>query len=307
MNSTTVLTRRLHLIRLLQPPYTYPSKELLQKRLLEQGFEAVSERTFERDQADLRQEYGLSIRYDSRRRGYYLYLPPDEDPADFRQFVQLLERKERLDFLSESIGGRHSASRYLELENNPHFTGLDLLADLWQALLGRRVVQFTYRPYSQAEPKVRTAEPGLLFEYRNRFYLAAWDRQVSGLRTFGLDRITDLTLTDQTFVQDRTAECKTYRNHVIGVTAPANQTPERVVLRFTAAEGNYVRSLPMHPSQRILRDDAHGLEIELHVIPNHELEREILGYGQEVEVLAPASLRTALAARLRQTLARYQT
>jgi predicted DNA-binding transcriptional regulator YafY len=306
MNQSAALRRHLHLIRLLDRPYSYPSKAKLLDKLNALDLGTVSERTLERDLKTLRNEYFLEPAYDPRRRGYYLHFAPDEDLCDFHAFVRLLERRERLEFLTLSIGSQHSASRYLELEDNQHFAGLGLLSDLWNALLASRVVEFTYQPYSGSESR-RKVEPGLIFEYRNRFYLAAHCTSARGLRTFGLDRIRELIVTAQVFSADRRAECRTYRAHVIGVTAPADQPIEQVVLRFTASEGNYVKSLPMHPSQHIVEDTNEHLVIALDVVVNHELQREILAYGPQVEVLEPTTLRQQIVTCLQQMQARYQT
>lgn len=305
MNKSAALHRHLCLIRQLQPPYSYPAKEVLVARLKDLGFPAASNRTLERDFNAITHEYGLPVQFHHLQRGYYLSLPTDEDVSDFHQFLQLLERRERLEFLSSSIGNAHEVSRFLQLEKNSHFTGLDQLPRLWEALRARRVVQFTYRSYAGTPPRRRTVEPGLIFEDRNRWYLAGRDQEIDRLRTFGLDRISDLVFTDRFVAVDRTDEYRSHRQHVIGVTAPPDQPVERVVLRFTPLEGNYVISLPMHGSQRVLRNDDRGVDIELRVIPNFELEREILGYGEEVEVLEPASLREKIAARLRKMGERY--
>ncbi len=95
MNQLETLRRRLQLIRLVDRPYLYPSKQTLIERL-SVDFDAVSDRTVERDIESIAKSYQIYIRHDRHRTGYYLDLPTDEDVADFEQFVQLLERRERL-------------------------------------------------------------------------------------------------------------------------------------------------------------------------------------------------------------------
>ncbi|MDJ1485735.1 WYL domain-containing protein [Cytophagaceae bacterium YF14B1] len=305
MKKSIILRRQLRLIHMVEKPYTYPSQKTIEDRLREYGIDAAAERTLEWDRKHLREEYGIHIRYNTKRKGYYLDIPPDEDVSEFPKFVNLLERRERLEFLSESIGGKHSASRYLQLEGNSQFSGLELLSDLWNAMLASRVIQFTYRPYTSDETKDRIVEPGLLFEYRNRWYLAAYCHTAQSLRTFGLDRMSKLMVTDQTFTTNRADQCRNYRNHVIGVTTPSDEEEKEVLLRFTANEGKYVKSLPMHSSQQIVEDTPTHLIIKLIVTPNHELEREILAYGEEVEVLAPDTLREKVKSRLQKAIAKY--
>jgi predicted DNA-binding transcriptional regulator YafY len=70
---------------------------------------------------------------------------------------------------------------------------------------------------------------------------------------------------------------------------------ERVVLRFTPLQAKYVKALPMHPSQKVVKEDKDSAVIELLVQPNRELHNELLAMGEGVRVLEPASLAKAIA------------
>lgn len=301
MNQLSTLRRRLHLIRLVEAPFLYHTKKALVTRLQEHDVEAVSERTVERDIAAIGREYGIHIRLNRQRGGYYLDLPTDEDVADFDQFVQLLERRERLAFLTSAVESVRGAGRYLQLEQAPRFSGAEHLPVLWEALGSSRCVAFSYQKFTDdADTETqRRVEPSLLFEYRNRWYLDCYDLQSRQPRTFGLDRLHHLTLTDQPVQATRPGQRTTDRRHVIGVTSPANAEPERVVLRVQATEANYFKTLPMHSSQQILRETDAFTVFALTVILNHELEREILAFGELVEVLEPVALRERIAGRVK--------
>jgi predicted DNA-binding transcriptional regulator YafY len=294
------LHRRLCLIRWTKKPFTYPSKKELCQRLEDIGIKAVSPRTIERDIRILREEYSVHIKPDHRKNGYYLYIPPDEDVDDFNQFVSLLERRERLDFLQTAVTNPKDAGSYLQLERSEQFVGSDCLPILWEALRCQKAVQFEYASYKteRSIPSVRMVEPGIIFEYRNRWYLDAWDIEKDGIRTFGLDRMSNPVAVGQTISTIRTDAYKALRKQVIGVTIPQGAAAERVVLRFTRLEANYVMSLPLHSSQQTVQKTDTHLDIALHVILNHELEREILAYGEAVEVLEPAPLRGKIAGRI---------
>ncbi|CCH56581.1 hypothetical protein BN8_05954 [Fibrisoma limi BUZ 3] len=306
MNQIQTLRRRLHIIRMVDRPFLYPSLRKLVDQLSE-DFDAVSERTVERDIRAIGTTYQIYIRNDRRKGGYYLDLPTDEDIADFEQFVQLLERRERLEFLTSSVASIRGIGRYLQLEHNTQFTGSEHLPLLWQALQTGRCVEFVYRKFEKEadEGKLRRVEPDLLLEYRNRFYLDCFDLEANQPRTFGLDRLHGLSLTHQPISATRTGQRRTDRRHAIGVTCPPDLEPQRVVLRFQASEANYVRSLPLHSSQRLLQETPDFVDLELTVILNHELEREILAFGELVEVLEPAELREKMTDRIRVLSKKY--
>lgn len=144
-----------------------------------------------------------------------------------------------------------------------------------------------------------------MFEYRNRWYLDGFDLDRNGERTFGLDRIINLTPTPQLIQSHRRIDYRAARRQVIGVTAPPGSPIERVVLRFRRPEAEYVLSLPLHNSQRTLAETPTHVDVELQVALNHELEREILAYGAEIQVLEPIILRTSIARQYRNALNQY--
>ncbi len=305
MNDSAKLRRQLHIIRCLDKPYTYPSAQQINEYLRQHEIDKTSIATVERDIRDIRADYDITITYERQKRGYFLDLPDDEDISNFRDFVRLLERRERLEVLTQS--GR-SVAQYVQLEQNEGFRGLDLMAPLWNALQRKLVVTFHYQNYTENNGRQRHVEPGLLFEFRNRWYLDGFDLgPKGGQRTFGLDRMGDLGLTPQAIQPNRGIDYRAARRHVIGVTAPPDSPVERVVLRFRRPEAEYVLSLPMHWSQQILSETSTSIDFVMNVVINHELEREVMAYGEEVEVLEPNSLRQTIAERIEQAAACYQS
>jgi len=254
--------------------------------------------------ASIRADYNITIKYDRHHHGYFLDLAADEDLDDFNVFIRLLERRERLEALTQSGS---AMGRYLQFEQRDDFRGLEWLALLWNALQRGLVVSFRYQNYADGPNEMRLVEPGLLFEYRNRWYIDGYDLNRQAGRTFGLDRISDLVLISQAIQSDRNIDYQTNRRHVIGVTSPPDAPVERVVLRFAKPEAEYVRSLPLHSSQEIVQETANYLDVKLHVVLNHELEREVLAYGEYVTVLKPETLRETIGTRVVLLQQKYET
>jgi predicted DNA-binding transcriptional regulator YafY len=227
--------------------------------------------------------------------------------TDFNDFIELLERRERVGFLTTSLSSISEVGKYLKLEKNLDFSGNQHLALVWEALRAQRVLTFEYVPYTESgtASTTRFVAPGLLFEYQNRFYLDGWDVQKKAVRTFGLDRMQALALTDQAAPKRPPADYRNLRRHVIGVNYAKEAHPERVVLQLTTLQAHYLRSLPLHPSQRELsQTDTHVL-FSLDVVINKELEIVLLGLGQAAEVLEPLSLRSKMKAEVEGMMKKY--
>lgn len=61
---------------------------------------------------------------------------------------------------------------------------------------------------------------------------------------------------------------------------------------------HYVITKPIHPSQKN-KNDPTGLEVKIKVIPNFELERLILSFGEQVKVISPQDFKERISQRLK--------
>jgi predicted DNA-binding transcriptional regulator YafY len=80
---------------------------------------------------------------------------------------------------------------------------------------------------------------------------------------------------------------------------------EQVILSYQPFQGKYIKSQPLHPSQKILIDNDAELRIELRVCPNFELEEQILKQGERVTVLKPEWLRESVKNRILSSIKNY--
>ena len=125
-----------------------------------------------------------------------------------------------------------------------------------------------------------------------------------------LDRIEEITDAPK---EARYLETKNFRPHayfqdMIGVTRNIESQVEHVTLLASATEAPYIRTKPFHHSQKEVQQmDDGSVLFSLDVILNHELERDLLGYGEGITVLSPQDLSCKIQERLIKTLKKYQT
>jgi len=194
-------------------------------------------------------------------------------------------------------------SRPLDDKANRH------TADLTRAWAEQRVVQFTYSPaaYNGAEPAPRLArvrpyllEPSL---QTHALYLIGWDEERNAMRTFKVDRISDLSILPQTFdapEEDVVSELRLAWDII------SDQVATEVVLRFADRVADRVLEATWHPSQKVSRAADGTLEWRATVGGIIEIRLWILSWGDDVEVLAPEVLREDVAATHRRAAARYK-
>jgi predicted DNA-binding transcriptional regulator YafY len=315
----------------------YPDKEFLRRQCEEALYgtsdgSGLSAKTIERDIRDMREDAVLGfyapIVYSKEHQGYYY----DDPGFDLDQKPLSEEESEALAFAANTlfqfrdtgIFQQYSFAiekifEHLQLHNEPdpveaslvrfetmpYTRGSQYLKPIYQAMRQRYRITFIYRKFSDEAPSQRVLEPYLLKEYRNRWYVIGKEKNVEKIRSFGLDRIEELTRTDEMFGRDANFDPDQYFRHAIGITQ-GGLTPERIVLSFSPFQGKYLMTQPLHHSQEIIRNDDQEFRIAITVLTSFELFQLILGYGPEVNVLEPESLRLKVAQMLELTVGKYR-
>jgi predicted DNA-binding transcriptional regulator YafY len=207
-----------------------------------------------------------------------------KDLAIFDQFGSAIQKI--MDRLSISPEIQDDAiDRFVQFENTPMAKGTDLLPILLQAIKETRELRFRYISFLDESESERVLHPYLLKEYRNRWYVIGKDADAVKVKTFGLDRISDLSIRENYFTVDKSFDPETLFKYSFGITAGGK--PEKIVLKFAPQEGRYVKAQPLHPTQKIINESADGLTVELRVIPSYELKATIRSFGTRVKVIEP--------------------
>jgi predicted DNA-binding transcriptional regulator YafY len=182
--------------------------------------------------------------------------------------------------------------------------GIQNLNPLLKAIKEQKIVYFQHHNYQTDTLKDYGVYPYLLKEYQNRWYLIAFVPQLNQMRTFGIDRIRNIEIKTQKFKTESKHNPKLIFENIIGLIYSDEKT-QQIVLSFTPAQGKYIKSLPMHKSQQILIDNETELRISLYLIPNFELQQQILMYGDTVKVLEPKLLADQIKETLQAAIKKY--
>ena len=78
---------------------------------------------------------------------------------------------------------------------------------------------------------------------------------------------------------------------------------EKVQIWVNLEHAPYVETKPLHHSQIILERLDDGIIIQIQVQLNFELEKEILGFGEGMKVLAPEKLKKRIFYRMNKGFA----
>ncbi len=217
--------------------------------------------------------------------------------TDLRVLVQKLE--DTLDSEKENH------AQVIELEKNDNLKGLEYIEPVYQYILKKTVLNIWYQSFKARRPGKITFHPYLLKEYRNRWFVLGRKVANQPILTLALDRIDKIEVNDEVeYVEDKDFNPEQFYKDVIGVTVNSMR-PVNVHLFVNQQNAPYVLTKPLHHSQQLISKSEQGIEIVIKVIPNFELEREILGFGESMKVISPETLKKRIQQRLENATKLY--
>jgi predicted DNA-binding transcriptional regulator YafY len=171
------------------------------------------------------------------------------------------------------------------------------------AVLKRSRLWIRHYNRKKDEETEREVSPQRLVHYRDNWYLDAWCHLRKDLRSFAVDAIREAALREGRAKEIASGELDEHLGAGYGIFA--GKKVEWATLKFTPEAARWVSVQNWHPRQRarIEKDGSYFLEVPYSEAP--ELVMEILKFGADAEVLAPASLRERIAQALAQAARRY--
>lgn len=288
----------------------------------------VSRRTIQLDIQNMRSEklgYNAPIIvtdkkfYSYEDKGYSITNTPitKQDLGTLNEVLHILKQFSGFNYFQELNGmvtrledklykQKNKGRSFIDFEKNELLKGLNYISPLHKAIIDKQVINITYKSFKSRQNSVIPFCPYLLKEYRNRWFLLGQNRSIKNTLLLALDRIVSFEPNKtQKFVKPE-FDVRTYFDDVIGVTKDLKSTPIKVVFKIDSYSAQYIITKPLHSSQTLLEQTDKAYIFSIEVVRNFELERELLGFGEQLTVLSPNNLKRALRSRLRKTLLNYE-
>lgn len=173
--------------------------------------------------------------------------------------------------------------------------------EIGRALRERRQLRLRYYSMSRDAETERRVDPYHLTYFATGLYLVGHCHLRGAVRVFAVERIRAVDVLPGTFTMPADFDVHAYLASAWGLIRGDVVT---VVARFAPAVAPYVRERLWHPSQKLRDLPDRSLEMTLGVADTIEVRRWLLGFGAEVEVVTPASLREALRREAERLVAR---
>ncbi len=171
------------------------------------------------------------------------------------------------------------------------------------AVFRRRRIKIDYYARSNDSTTTREVSPQKLVFYRQNWYLDAWCHLRGGLRSFSLDGIRKGEILETSAKSVPESEMEEFLASGYGIFS--GKKTRWATLRFSPTAARWVASEQWHSKQKARLESDGSYMLELPYSEDRELMMDILRYGPDVEVVAPAALRNSLKKSLELTLKHY--
>ena len=256
------------------------------------GGEPLNRKSFLRHKDAILNMFGIVIECDLEH-GYKYYISNPEVINDDTIEGWMLSTLTVNTVLSDSISLRNR----ILLENVP--AGEEYLQTIILALKTNRRLTITYQRFG-CESYEATLSPYALKLFRQRWYLLAYTGRYIAI--YSLDRTLSVEISDETFVMPEDFSPADFFEEYYGITAD-NTPMAHVVVRAYGNVPNYLRTLPLHASQKEIEQTDEYAVFTYDIRPT---VLELMSYTEGLEVLEPIELRNKIRETLKASLERYK-
>lgn len=263
-----------------------PSRELItyiDSQMSARCFEAgMTVRTLQRDINDIEQVFGIVIK---NNRGYGYYISDNYEDTEIR-YKELLMN---FDLLTAVSGDTNSESYIIPEHHRPK--GSDQIPALIKAIKDKSVITFTYTMVRKNNVEIiKRVKPYFLKESLGLWYLIAKDEK-DKIKSYGIDRISDLEITNDRFKKDETVNPNEWYKDSYGIWDAPEIPVEEVELSYDALDGSFLKATPLHSSQEILVDNEDEFRIKLNIKITNDFIMALLARSRSLTVITPESLK----------------
>lgn len=245
----------------------------------------LSKRTLYNHCQAVGRQFGIEVSCRRGRNLNYYYIANPEALSDDGMNSWLIENFSVSTLLLEN---RDLADKIL-LDEVP--SGRMYLDDILAAIRNENVVRLSYRNFSGRGYDGLDVEPLCAKLFKRRWYVLTRLTDNGKLRIFALDRITSLEKTKRKYIYPSDFSPTEFFAPYFGIIALTGDKPEIIRLRIFDELRGYLKTLPIHHSQRIVEEADNHMDITVKVAPTFDFVQELLLHREQLEVMTPESLR----------------
>ncbi len=259
--------------------------------------EEILPRTFARDKEFIADTFQLDIEFDKSEKKYELVNAEDLKASSLYKYLLG-------SFHVNTLAGMTVKHRNKVMIQDVN-TGVEYLSVILDAIERKRTISFDYTSYyAKDTPKHYEVIPCFVRLFEHRWYVICEYPDHTQTRVLALERMANLQVGNKKAIPSPQINPTDFYNGCFGVIRD-DKKPTVVLLKVYGKQVDYVRSLPIHPSQEEVETGDGYAVFSYYLRPSFDFVQHLL-WQKQVEVLKPLSLREEMKQELESMLARYQ-
>lgn len=261
--------------------------------------EDLPRQTFDRWKSGILDLFGILIDCEQHG-GYHYYIANPKELSEGKLRTWLLSTYGTAETLSSNL----SIHDRILTENIP--SSQDHLSTVLEAMKSNNMLHITFKAFTMKEPKRFLVEPYCVKMSAQRWYMLARNTEHKNLRLYSLDRIEAVEISNTRFVLPDDFNAKDYFAEFFGIVLDESVPLQTIILRADKYHQNYMRTLPLHPTQREIFACDDYADFELKLRPTYDFYMKLMSFGNMIKVLEPKTLQEEICKWLENTIEMYR-
>ena len=257
----------------------------------------IALRTFHNHRAAVENLFNIRIACDEKTNRYYIERGDELGKNNVANWLLNSFSTGNLLYESQSLADR------VLVEDIP--SAQNFLTDLLAAMRENRRVRIAYRPFYGDEPFELDLQPLFVKLYERRWYLYADKPTDAKIKCYALDRMQSVAIQEERFEMPAGFSPAEHLASAFGAAVYDDIRPCAIRIRAYGDAVKYLRTLPLHASQREVETVADSSVFAYYVAPTLEFYRAVLACHSDIEIISPEELRHSFLEYLERIVKRY--
>lgn len=263
------------------------------KRTDMSGGEDLPLRTFHNHRKAIEDMFDINIEC-NKRGGYYYYIENVEEMERGGVRSWLLNTFAVNNLINES----HHLKRHILFEENP--SGREYLSPIIESIRDLTTIELTYQGYNREKAYTFEFCPYCVKVFRQRWYVIGLSLYYNEIRTYALDRIQNLSFGEHHYEIPDTFDPQDFFANSFGIIVDEDIDAEPITIKATGNSRKYLRTLPLHHSQKEVETGDDYSVFEYYLSPTFDFRQELFSRMADIEVLSPQWLRQQMVTDLKR-------
>lgn len=179
----------------------------------------------------------------------------------------------------------------------------NLIETLAMAMIGQNTLRVEYDSFLQGRTRNFRINPLHFFEHKGGLYIYVIVTRFDDLRSLAVERIIELTETDQKFEYPANFDPHKKLNQAFGV---VHDDPIKAKIWFSPQQAPYVKERRLGHGETITENTDGSVTVSLDTSGRWDVKQWVLSWGPDAKVLEPQDLKEDIISDLKRALSNYE-